>query len=486
MGLRRLGLIVGPLVFLGIFWAPPTEGLSTEAQRVGAVAALMAIWWVTEAVHLAITALLPLVLFPFLGIIDTAHTARHYANPNIFLFMGGFMIAEAMQKWNLHKRLALHVIAAVGGGPRRIIAGFMAATAFLSMWVTNTATAMMLLPVGVAVIGEVLQTNPKLDRFGPVLMLAIAYGASIGGVATLVGTPPNIIFVGQAAELFPEFPKVQFVQWSLFALPLSLGFLLITWVYLVFMVGRLPSGSSSSRELIHEDIRRLGKWSAGEKGVMTVFVLTALAWITRGDLQLGDWTLRGWASLVGHPGIHDGSVAILATICLFVIPTSWRGEEFLLNWDWAKRIRWDVLLLFGGGFALAEGFRSSGFSEWMGGAFHMLKGLPVPLLVFFTAVLLTTFTEFASNTAAITLMIPVLAAASKTLDIHPYTLMLPATVSASFAFMLPMATPPNAVVFGSGHLSIRQMAKAGALLNLFGALWVTLLTLYLAPKVFSM
>jgi sodium-dependent dicarboxylate transporter 2/3/5 len=484
-GLRqKIGFVAGIALCGAVLLLPPAPGMTPEAKKAAAVALLMAAWWMSEAVHLAVTALVPLALFPLLAVLDMPGTARNYAEPNVFLFMGGFMIAMAMQKWGLHKRLALHVIAAAGAGPRRLIGGFLLATAFISMWVSNTATAVMMLPIGMAVIAEAGRGGAGgPDRFGLALMLGIAYAASIGGIATLVGTPPNLIFAGQAHVLFPELGEVGFVRWFLFAFPVAAGLLALAWIYLAGVVARGAPSAASDRDVIRRELGRLGRWSGPEMAVMAVFAATAILWITRADLKIGAVTLSGWSTLLGRPGVHDGTVAMAGALALFVIPAG--GGRFLLDWEWARRLPWEVLLLFGGGFALAEGFQRSGLADWLGGGFTAMQEWPPVLVVFALALFVTFGSEVTSNTAQATMLMPVLATASKALGLHPYLLMVPATLSASCAFMLPSGTPPNAIVFGSGRVTIPEMAKAGLFLNLTGAVWITAAMFLWGTRVFG-
>ncbi len=483
---QKIGLILGPILFMVILLAPRPEGLSPEAQRALAIAALMAVWWVTEAAHIAVTALIPLALFPLMSVLPMVPTARNYADPNIYLFMGGFMIAMSMQKWNLHKRLALLVIQAIGSSPRQLMAGFMLATAFLSMWISNTATTVMMLPIAMGVIAQIDSTDQRLKHFGLALMLGIAYAASAGGVATLIGTPPNIIFAGQVQSLFPEYGEIGFVTWIQFGLPLALGFLILIWAYLTFVIGKLPNGLTAKAEVIKAELKQLGAWSWPEKVIMAIFSLTALAWLTRTDIQIGAFEIVGWSTRFNLQGVHDGTIAMAAALLLFVIPTNLKEKQFLLDWEWARKLPWDVLILFGGGFALAESVKVTGLADWLGGGFVLMQGMPVILIVFCVCLGMTFLTEVTSNTATATMVLPVLAAASTSLNIHPFLLMIPATVSASFAFMLPVATPPNAIIFGSGKVTIPQMAKAGFALNIIGAVWVTLAVFVLGMPIFDL
>jgi sodium-dependent dicarboxylate transporter 2/3/5 len=485
---QRIGFPLGLALFGALLFLPAPGGLSAEGKRAAAVAILMAVWWITEALPIAATALVPLAFYPFLSIMTMADTARRYADPVIFLFMGGFMIALAMQKWNLHKRLALYVINWIGGGLYRMLLGFMLAAGFISMWVSNTATAVMMLPIGMAVIGQLNKDQEEGQKkvFAAALMLGIAYACSIGGTATLIGTPPNMIFAGQSKALFPDLPEVGFVQWIQFALPLALGFLALTWVYLsLFVIGRSRK-TKTDRGIIQREIKALGSWTRGERAVMAIFLLTAFCWIMKSDIAIGSWVIPGWTTVLNLPDVHDGTIAILAALVLFVFPLDLKKGVFLLDWESAVKLPWGVLILFGGGFALAESFQTSGLASWLGEGLGVFRGVPVWVLVGLLCFSTTFLTELMSNTALVTTLLPVVAAASQTLGIHPYFLMVPVTVSASFAFMMPVATPPNAIVFGSGCLTIPRMAKAGLVLNLAGVVWITLLTFLLLRPVFGL
>ncbi len=484
---QRLGFPMGLALFGALLFLPTPEGLSVEGKRAAAVAILMAVWWISECLPIAVTALAPLALYPLLSILSAAETSKRYADPTIFLFMGGFMIALAMQKWSLHKRLALYVIALFGGGLRWMLLGFMLATAFVFHVGSNTATAVMMLPIAMAVCQELHfpEGGKGVAEFRVALMLAIAYAASIGGVATLIGTPPNMIFAGQAKALFPGLPEVGFVQWLFFGFPLAFGFLLIVWVYLAFIVARGIPKFEMKRDVIREQLKALGPWSKPQAAVMAVFALAAIGWITREDIALGGFVLPGWTTLFHIKGAHDSTVAMIAAMILFIVPVNLRKGEFLLDWSSAVKLPWEVLLLFGGGFALAESFQTTGLAAWLGGGFGLLHGLPLVWVVLILCLATTFISELVSNTAQATMMLPVLAAASTTLNVHPYILMIPATVACSLAFMMPVGTPPNAVVFGSGYVTIPQMAKAGFALNILGALWITFMTFVLMGPVFG-
>ena len=488
---QKIGLFLGIALFVALIAAPGFAGLSSHAKSVAAVAVLMATWWITEAMPIPATALLPIILFPLLGIMRAKDVSMRYADQNIFLFMGGFFIAMAMQRWDLHKRIALYIVRFLGTSPRRIVLGFMIATAFLSMWISNTATTMMMFPIGLAVIFHAanmlgreksgVNITPGSFNFGLALMLGIAYAASIGGIATLVGTPPNIVFAGIVKSMFPKAPEIGFLDWFKIGLPLVLIFLPLTWFYLTHIavpprIKKIPGG----KDIIERDLRELGKFKLGEKLTLAVFLLVALAWIFRRDIDLGIFAIPGWSGMLGiSQYVHDSTVAVFGAILLFLLPVDFKKRIFVLNWEWALRIPWGIILLFGGGFALAAGFQTSGLAQWIGERLSFLCGVPTIIMILCICLLLTFLTEVTSNTATTTMMMPVLGALAAATCVHPFLLMIPAAMSASCAFMLPVATPPNAIVFGSGYLRIPDMVRVGFFLNLIGAVIITLLVYFL-------
>jgi sodium-dependent dicarboxylate transporter 2/3/5 len=470
---KTAGLWLGAAAFLFLMVIPVDSG-NAPASRLAAVALLMAIWWVSDAIPLFATALLPLVLFPLLGIMGGRETAPIYFNSTIVLFIGGFMIALTMEKWNLHRRIALAIIHAVGGGPTRIVLGFMLASAFLSMWISNTATAVMMVPIGLAIV---LQVE---DEFGPDrthsftvgLMLGIAYACSVGGLTTLVGTPPNLSFVRILEILFPEAPSIAFGQWMVMCLPLGLSLLLIAWILITRVFYRAPSDLTVDREVVRGERAALGPVSFEETVVMAVFASTALLWVFRVDLQVGLFTIPGWSRLLPNPEmIDDGTVAIAMASVLFFIPTRDRDrkERRVMGPDVIPRLPWNIVLLFGGGFALAAGFQRTGLAQLIGEQFQALGSIPIFAMILLVCLMLTFLTELTSNTATTEMILPVLASIGVATGIHPLALMIPATLSASCAFMMPVATPPNAIIFGSGRLNVGEMARIGIVLNLVGA-----------------
>jgi sodium-dependent dicarboxylate transporter 2/3/5 len=460
-----------------------------EARSTLAVTVLMACWWISVAIPIPVTSLLPLVLFPALGVMPSGITASSYANNNIFLFMGGFILALGVQRWGLHRRIALHIVRAIGTNPSRMVLGFMLATAFLSMWISNTATTLMMLPIGLAVIASLSEVTdaPSPGGFAPALLLGVAYSASIGGLATPIGTPPNISFLRIQEIIYPAAPVIPFGRWTLAFLPLVVVFLPITWLVLtrlVFPLKRRDVGAGAT--VIAAELRSLGRIGSAERRMLWIFGTTAVLWITRADLALGPITIPGWAGvierLVGEPfssgNLHDATVAVAMAVLTFLVP----GEpdhagrrRALMDWETAVKLPWGILLLFGGGFALAGAFQKTGLSRYLGESFAgQVEGAHPLVLVAAVCFLLTFLTEVTSNTATTEVMLPVLGGAAGAMAVHPLLLMLPATLSASCAFMLPIATPPNAIIFGSGQIEMRQMVRAGILLNLVGVVLISL------------
>jgi len=464
------GLLVGPLILVAGALIPAPEGLSLAAWRTAAIGLWMAVWWMTEAIPIAVTSLLPLVLFPVLGILSIREAAAPFANPLIFLFLGGFLLALAMERWGLHRRLSLNVIRLMGTRPTRIIAGFMVASAFLSMWISNTATTMMMMPIGLAVIGLVGDREaPGNGNFAVALMLGIAYACSIGGVGTLIGTPTNAVLAAFMDETYGI--ELSFARWMAVALPLVVVGLAVAywaltrWVYPI-RLREIPGGHA----FIHSELRQLGRMTRPEKTVTLVFLLTALLWITR----------PLFAGLV--PGISDAGIALMGALLLFLLPSGKSGGDFVLNWNWARRLPWGVLLLFGGGLSLASAVTHTGLSTWIGVSMHGLKGWPVLLIVLLVVLVIIVLTELTSNTATAAAFLPVLAPIAAGIGQNPLLLLVPATLAASCAFMLPVATPPNAIVYGSTYVSIKQMARAGIVLNLLFILLVTALAFTVLPS----
>jgi sodium-dependent dicarboxylate transporter 2/3/5 len=467
--------------------------MKPEAMKLVGVTALMAVWWLGEVVNLAVVAMIPLVAFPLLGIRNAQPTAQSYADQNIFLFMGGLLLATAMQRWGLHRRMAVHVLYLLGSRPKGLVLGFMVATGVLSMWISNTATAVMMLPIAISVVVYVTGRKPEEIRqqkgqernFSLALMLGIAYAASIGGMGTLVGTPPNIVLVGQIQQLFPEAPEITFAQWMALGLPLVLVFLPAVWLYLCWIAFPVKTlGAGKGKAFLRQERDAQGRMERGEKITLAAFLSAALLWMTRQPLDLGGIQVPGWSTLLPWASfIKDSTVAMVVSLSLFFIPADRKEGTQVLNWEWASKIPWDVLILLGGGFALAGAFRTTGLSAWFAQCLSGLDSLSPIVMVVIVCGMMTLLTELTSNTATAAVMLPILAATAVKIGVHPFLLMIPATLSASCAFMLPVATPPNAIMFGSGCLDIPTMAKTGFVLNLIGLVLIALLVFTLGPRV---
>ena len=469
---KNIGLISGPLAFLAVLFFFNPESLNPRANAILASTIWIAIWWITEAIPIAVTALLPIILFPLTGGLGLTETTASFGHKYVFLYIGGFIIAIAIEKWNLHKRIALNIINLIGTNIVNIILGFMIATAFMSMWISNTATAVMMLPIAIAIVAQ-LRDNPNTIEdenlnFGKALMLAIAYSASIGGVATLIGTPPNLVLAGVVEETFGY--EITFAKWFQFGFPISIILLFICWKYITIIAFKFKQKTfPGGREEISKQLNALGKISYEEKLVAGVFALTAFAWISRSYLL---------ESII--PGIDDTIIAMIGAIIIFLLPTKNR-ERKILKWDEAVKLPWGILLLFGGGMALAAGFKDSGLALWIGNQMTLLDGVSLILLVFILIASVNFLTEITSNLATTAMLLPILYPMSMTIDVHPFILMVSATVAASCAFMIPVATPPNAIVFGSGYLRIPDMVRVGIWMNLISIILLTLFVFFLLP-----
>ncbi len=484
-----LSFLITPVLAVLIIAFQPLN-TSVAANNMAAVALLMAVWWISEVVPLAVTALLPVVLFPFFGIMDGKAVSSTYYNHIIFLFVGGFIIALALQKWNLHKRIALKILILTGTSPAKILLGFMLATAFLSMWISNTATTMMMLPILISVLVnlEELYGVEKLKKYAVGLLLGVAYSSSIGGIATLIGTPPNPIFAQIYSIYFPENPEISFSQWFVFALPLSIIMFLVIYFTLFFLFARGQSKMWKGNEEVdfRKEYEMLGKALYEEKIVFIIFITTAVLWMTRSSIDIGDFHFGGWGSLLPYPKyLNDGTVAIMMALLQFLIPSKTNKGEVLMDWVTVRKMPWGIIMLFGGGFALASGFKESGLSAYLGNVLQSLNGLhPLIIIIAITSIMIF-LTELTSNSSSTTMILPVLASLAVSTHIHPLMLMLPATFAASMAFMLPVATPPNAIVFGSNRLQIKEMARIGLIFNLVGIVVVSLWTYYFTGLFFG-
>ncbi len=478
VNLSLIGLFLGPLVFIVLLVLPPPGGLSLEAWRVLALAALMIIWWVTEGVPLPVTSLLPLVVLPLMAIQPMEAAAAPYASPIVFLFMGGFMLALALEKWQLHRRIALSIVRLTGTNANGILFGFMLATFFLSMWISNTATAVMMLPIALSVVGLLTRTRGEEDErragiraFAVALMLGVAYSASIGGMSTIIGTPPNVVFVGFMRETYGY--EVTFARWLLLGLPfavvlLGLAYVLIVHVLFPNRLGRFEDAQT----IIERELHDLGPMSKAERRTLLVFIATALAWIFRAQIN----------QLLPIE-IDDPEIAMLAAIALFLVPVNLEERQFLLSWKDTERLPWGILLLFGGGLSLAAALQYVGLIDLIGQGFSESRLAGLVLIVGLTAVSVL-LTELMSNVALVVVFLPVVGGIATGFGLEPIYVTVPVTLAASCGFMLPMSTPPNAIVFASGHLRMADMVKTGFWLNLIGIALIALLAEVVLPLVF--
>ncbi|KAA6449590.1 SLC13 family permease [Bacillus swezeyi] len=477
---QKIGLLLGPALFFAVILFFFPEGLSYEGRMVLATTLWVAVWWITEAVPIPAASLLPIVLLPLTGALESSAVTASYGDPIVFLFLGGFLIALAMERWNLHKRIALNIISVVGTSTSRIVLGFMAATGFLSMWVSNTAAVMMMLPIGTAIIHQVsaVMKSERKDlageeaRFSKALIFSIGYAGTIGGLGTLIGTPPNIILAANIQKLYGV--EVSFGGWMAFAVPVVVVLLVAVWLYLTkvahpIKIKQLPGG----KELILEEKRKLGNIRFEETMVLLVFGFAAFMWVTRTFL---------WEERI--PGINDTMIAIFAASLLFLIPSLNKGGR-VLDWKVSKDLPWGILLLFGGGLALATGFKETGLAEWIGGQLTILDGFNFVIIVVISATLVLFLTEITSNTATATMILPVLASLALALNVHPFALMVPAAMAANCAFMLPVGTPPNAIIFASGKLKISEMVRTGFVINIFTLILIVGAVFYILPHLWG-
>ncbi len=460
------GLIGGLLAFIVVLLLPTPEGMSPMAQRAAAVTVLMAVWWMTEAIPIAATAFVPAALFPLLGILDAKATAANYGHNYVLMFLAGFFIARAFEVHQLHRRIALSLIHRIGTSRRRIVLSFMLATSLLSMWIANVAVTLLMLPIGMAVASR---DDGKGGSFGVALMLAIAYSASIGGTGSLVGTPPNMVFVGMVKTMYPQAPDVTFIDWMEIGIPFVMCMLPVTWLFLTRSFG-VTGSFSGSREVITSELELLGPMQPGERRVLGIFLLTGLGWIFR-DV---------WAASLGVEHlVHDATVAVAAALALFVLPSGNKGER-LLDWQQAQTVPWGVAMIVGGGYAIAKGFATTGLATWLGDALAPIAALPLPVIVLLVVLFMTFITEINSNTATASIFLPVLATMATAGHTHPFLLMIPATFACSCAFMLPSGTGPNAVIFGSGQVTIPQMSRAGLRMNFISVVMLSVIMVLFA------
>ncbi|HRJ49022.1 MAG: SLC13/DASS family transporter [Phycisphaeraceae bacterium] len=507
-GVRMAGLILGPLLAIAVHALLPAadlddagrvvSGLTWEGRAVAAIGAWMMTWWLTEAIPLPATALLPIAVFPVLGVSTIKAAAAPYADDVIYLFMGGMLLGCAMEKWGLHRRIALRVVRVVGTSPVRLVGGFMIACALVSMWVSNTATAVMMLPVAISVLAmarQGLEGEPgrppadaahrrRADQFSAALLLAIAYGCTIGGLGTLIGTPPNIVLANFVSRTYGQ--EVSFLRWMILAIPLVIVFLPIAWLVLTRVAFRVTSEEIPGvREEVERNFRSLGPMSRGERTVLIIFLATAAAWVLREPLGGMVGIIRRLPDGSKVELLTDPGIAIIAAIVLFVVPVNLRGREFALDWPRAARIPWGILIMFGGGLSLTSAVTRHGVDLYIGSLLAGLGGMPsfAVVVIFIGAVVFAT--EFVGNTALAVAMMPIAHAAAEPLGVHPFLLVFPCAMAASYAFMMPMGTPPNAIVFSPGHLRVVHMARAGLPLNIAAIALISVVGYWILPLVFD-
>lgn len=476
--IKLSGLIGGLIGFFFLMNMEPPEGLSKEGWMVLVTGMLMAVWWMTEAIPIPVTAMIPLIAFPILDLGDIKEAGKGFASSAVFLTLGGFIIGIALQRWNLHVRVAMHTVRLVGSEPRRVIGGFMLATALLSMWITNTATTVMMMPIALSV-AMLLMDRPgsseeAKSNFGTALMIGLAYAASVGGMMTLVGTSTNVMFKGYFEETYGL--DIGFFDWMKIGVPVGLTLLVFIWWFLTrVMFPCAISGSDEVRSIVHGKLEALGRMSAGERRTGYVFIFTASLWIFKDILE----SVFPWLHL------DDASIAILGATLLFVIPADIKNNEFLLRWKDTEKVPWGILLLLGGGLTLASFMEKTGVADWMGQHLSDIDGVSIIVLVLATTLLVTFLSEMMSNVATLTAFLPVIIAISLAFGENPLLFAIPAALAASCAFMLPIGTPPNAIVFGSGLIEIKQMVRTGVLLNFLAIGIINLMCYLLLPHIFG-
>jgi|TARA_B110000444_G_scaffold54906_1_gene51081 sodium-dependent dicarboxylate transporter 2/3/5 len=473
---KFIGLIIGIIFLIATCLLPSPESLNNKAWLTLGVAILMATWWLTEAIPLPATGLLPLVLFPLLGISSIKDTAQAFSHPIIFLFMGGFIIGLAMQHTGLHKRIAYYIISKFKSSPKSLVFGFMCATAFLSMWISNSATAIMMLPIALSIITVFKEdkNDIKDNNFDKALVLSIAFSATIGGIATIIGTPPNTVMAAMLSEIYNY--EINFVDWLKIGLPTSIILLPITWIILTFLCFPLNSKASIKDKVIKDKIKELGKISQDEIMVGIVFIITASLWISR------KWLSTALDGVIPAGALNDSTIAIMAAIFLFIIPSNRPKRKRLIDWQVAQNIPWGALILIGGGLSLATVINSSGLATWIGSLSSNLSNISIVFIVLICIASIIVLTELTSNTATASTFIPIMGATALGLGQDPLLLIIPATLAASCAFMMPVATPPNTIAYASGHLKISDMIKAGIWLNIISIIIIgVIIALILGP-----
>lgn len=477
--LNNIALLAGPLVaiILGNLSSPdPTH---PHLLLMAGITIWIALWWLTEVIHIAVTSLVPFVILPICGISDIKEIAAQYMDPVLFLFIGGFFLAFAIEHWGLHKRIALKILSITGHNASMLLLGVMLTAWLISMWISNTATVMMLLSAVLAVIYQIdhhIDNKTHHRKLASALMIGLAYAATIGGMATLVGTPTNMIFYRAYIEAYPNAGNLTFLSWFKIGFPVSMLLFLTTWITLRSRIPKRELQGVFNVEVFKEGYQKLGRISTDEKRVGIVFIITAILWFTRADIPLGEFTIKGWSKLFKNPSqIQDSTVAIFMAVLLFIIPSKTMPGKKLLEWKETSKLPYDIILLFGSGFALAKGFEDSGLSDFLAAQLQILQGVNPIWIILMVCILVTVISEFASNVASIQLVLPILISLQQAMHLHPLLLMIPATLAASLGFMMPIATAGNTIVFSSGHIKTKEMAITGFISNLAGIIFITLI-----------
>lgn len=481
---KLIGFWSGIIVLTISLIAPTPVGMEPEALRALGVALLMAVWWISECIPIYATAFVPIALFPLLGILDAGKTTENYGHNYVLMLLGGFFLAKSIELSGIHKRIALSIIQKLGTSRKRIILSFMIATAFLSLWIANVAVVLLMLPIALAILEREEVAEDSNPKFGVALMLAIAYSASIGGTGSLIGTPPNMVFAGVYSKSFPNNPEIDFLEWMKIGMPIVLIILPVTWIYITRYF-KISGHFSEGKEIINQEIKAMGKITIMEKRVFAIFVFTALGWIFRRNIELEHFVIPGWSNLLGMEDyVHDSTVAILSTLLLFIMPSgnSKSSQKRLLDWKSASTVPWGVVMIVGGGYAIADSFNHTKLSVYLGSLMSFIGEYPPIIILLIVITLMIFITEINSNTATANIFLPVIAAMAISSQINPILLMIPATFACSFSFMLPSGTGTNAAIFGSNKVTIPEMAKCGLGLNFISIILLTLLIyLYVLP-----
>jgi sodium-dependent dicarboxylate transporter 2/3/5 len=484
MNSKTIGFWSGLIIVALSIVLPPPPGMSPLALQGLGVALLMAIWWVTECIPIYATAFVPIAFFPMLGIMDAETTAANYGHNYVIMLLGGFFLAKSIELSGLHKRIALIIISKLGTSRRKIILSFMIATALLSLWIANVAVVLLMLPIALAIVDKEETNENSNKNFGLALMLAIAYAASVGGTGSLIGTPPNMVFAGVIAKTFPDMPEIDFLQWMKIGIPIVIILLPVVWIYIIkyFKIGGTFAGS---KEIILNELASMGVVTKMEKRVLMVFIFTAVGWIFRKDIDLDGFIIPGWSSILGLADyVHDSTVAIVAALLLFAVPSGRTdgGPKMLLDWESAAKVPWGVVMIVGGGYAIADSFKYTGLADYLGSQLSFIGAYPTIVILVIVIALMIFITEINSNTATANIFLPVLASMAVAGAINPMLLMIPATFACSFSFMLPSGTGTNAVIFGSNRVSIPEMARCGLGLNFICIILLTVLMyIYVLP-----